>query len=113
MNELDTVTMPMLPLTTGVILPQMVVTVGAETPEAAAAADAAEAGDGQVILVPRIDGRYARVGTIARIDSAGVLGNGVRALVVQGLRRGLVGTGVVGTGQALWVTVIPVDDDIE
>ncbi len=111
MNEIDErLTLPLLPLATGVVLPQMVVTLALETDEAQAAADAGAAGDGQLLLVPRVDGRYAKVGTIARIESAGDLPNGVRALVLRGVQRAVVGVGVAGTGAALWVEAEPVDD---
>jgi len=41
MSDLDTLTLPLLPLTTGVVLPGMVVTLTLESPEARAAVDAA------------------------------------------------------------------------
>ncbi|HEY3095453.1 MAG TPA: endopeptidase La [Acidimicrobiia bacterium] len=88
----------------------MVVTLALETDEAKAAADAATGGDGQLLLVPRVDGRYARVGTIARVESAGELPNGVRALVLRGIQRATVGVGVAGTSSGLWVEAEPVDD---
>ncbi len=98
---------PVLPLSTGVVLPQMVVTIALETDEAKAAARAA-AGDGvhdraQVLLVPRIDGHYATVGTVAQVEDAGELRGAVKALVVRGLHRAVIGAGVPGTGEALWV----------
>ena len=45
MPELDTLTLPVLPLSAGVVLPQMVITLALETDEARAAAEAA--GDGR------------------------------------------------------------------
>jgi ATP-dependent Lon protease len=99
----ETQTLPLLPLTTGVVLPQMVVTLALETDEARAAADAALSGDGRVLLVPRVDRRYAAVGTIAVIEEAGDLPTGMRALLVRGEHRAVIGTGVPGTGTALWV----------
>jgi ATP-dependent Lon protease len=105
-------TLPLLPLSTGVVLPQMVVTLALETDEAKAAADAIGE-DGQLLLVPRVDGRYARVGTIARVESAGELPNGVRALVLRGVQRAVVGVGVAGTTSGLWVEAEPVDDSGE
>ena len=110
MAELETRALPLLPLTTGVVLPQMVVTLAVETPEAKAAADAAVAGDGLLLLVPRIEGRYARVGTVARVDSAGQLPNGVDALILRGLHRAVLGAGAPGTGPALWVQAEKVED---
>jgi len=99
--------LPLLPLSTGVVLPQMVVTLVLETDEARDAADAAASADanadGRVLLVPRVNGTYARVGTVARIESEGELPNGLRALVLRGVHRAVVGSGVAGTGDALWV----------
>ena len=111
MNETtEHLTLPMLPLATGVVLPQMVVTLALETDEAKAAAEAATSGDGQLLLVPRLEGRYARVGTIARVESTGELPNGVRALVLRGVRRAVVGVGVAGTSAGTWVEADPVED---
>ena len=113
MNETaERLTLPLLPLSSGVVLPQMVVTLALETDEAKAAADAI-GDDGQLLLVPRVDGRYARVGTIARVESAGELPNGVRALVLRGVQRAVVGVGVAGTSSGLWVEAEPVDDSGE
>ena len=82
---------------------QMVVTLALETDEARTAAEAATAAEGLLLLVPKIDGRYARVGTVARVESGGELPNGVGAIVLRGLHRAVVGAGVAGTGAALWV----------
>src|SRR2546421_12706507 len=103
MPDLQSLTLPVLPLTAGVVLPQMVVTLALETPEARAAADAAGAGDGRLLLVPRIDGRYAGVGAVAVLEETGELPGGVRAVVVRGTGRASIGTGVAGTGGAVRV----------
>jgi ATP-dependent Lon protease len=112
MPEIDTYALPLLPLTTGVVLPGMVVTLTIESDEARAAVDAAAAGEGdrRLLLVPRVDGRYARVGTVATIEDVGALRNGTEALVIRGLHRAVVGVGVPGTGDAVWVQVEPVDE---
>jgi len=110
MSDTKTQLLPLLPLTQGVVLPQMVVTIALETDEAKrAGAAAADAGD-RIVLVPRVDGRFARVGTIAAIESAGDLPNGTRALVIRGLGRGRVGTGELGAHGALHVQVEEVDE---
>jgi ATP-dependent Lon protease len=101
--DLDVPTLPVLPLTTGVVLPSMVVTLAIETDEARAAVEAATATGGRLLLVPRLEGHYASVGTVAQIEDAGDLRNGLRALVVRGLHRAALGGGVAGTGTALWV----------
>jgi len=67
MPELQTTTLPLMPLTTGVILPGMVVTLTADTDEAKAAVAAAERADSRLLLVPFVDGQYARTGTIDKI----------------------------------------------
>jgi ATP-dependent Lon protease len=95
-----------LPLSTGVVFPGMVVTIPLETDEARAAADAAV--DQRLLLVPRLDGRYARVGTVAQIEDAGELSAGLRALLVRGVDRAVIGAGVPGAGDALWVQAEPV-----
>jgi len=108
MTELHTETLPLLPLTTGVVLPGMVVTLTIESPDAAAALDAAARGE--LILVPRIEGRYARVGTVAKVEEVGKVRGGAEAAVIRGLHRGVVGVGVPGTGAATWVQIDPVDE---
>jgi len=108
MTELHTETLPLLPLTTGAVLPGMVVTLTIESPDAAAAIDAAA--HGELVLVPRIEGRYARVGTVARVEEVGKIRGGAEAAVIRGLHRGVVGIGVPGTGSATWVQIEPVDE---
>src|SRR6266508_1374972 len=110
MPELSTETLPLLPLTSGVVLPGMVVTATLETPESRAAASAADDAGGQLLLVPKVDGRYARVGTVGKIENAGELPNGQLAVVVRGLGRARIGAGVAGTGSATWVEVEQIDD---
>ena len=90
-ETVEALTLPLLPLTTGVVLPQMVVTLALETAEARDAADGAIAGDRRVLLVPRVGAGYARVGTVARIENEGELPGGQRALVLRGLSRAVVG----------------------
>ena len=126
MAAIDTFALPLLPLSSGVVLPGMVVTLALENPEAIAAADAAQHAGGQLVLVPRIGtptspddltstdstrsdsaltGRYARVGTVARLDGTGQLPGRTRAVMVRGLHRAVIGAGVAGTGSALWVSL--------
>jgi ATP-dependent Lon protease len=108
MTDIDTQVLPLLPLTTGVVLPGMVVTLTIESDEAQAAVEAADGGE--LLLVPRIGERYARVGTVAQVEDVGRLRNGTEALVIRGLHRAAVGLGVPGTGRATWVQVEPVID---
>jgi ATP-dependent Lon protease len=114
MDDTRTTALPLLPLATGVVLPGMVVTMAIESDEANAAIDAASAAEDRLLLVPRLDDRYARVGTVAKVEDSGELPSGLRAVVVRGLHRALVGTGVPApTGSALWVVAEPVRTDLE
>ena len=113
-NRASTTALPLLPLASGVVLPGMVVTMAIESDEARAAIDATGSSDGRVLLVPRIDDRYARVGTVAKVEDSGELPSGLRAVVVRGLHRAVVGIGVPApTGSALWVQAEPVPADLE
>jgi ATP-dependent Lon protease len=104
MPQLDTQVLPLLPLTTGVVLPGMVVTLTIESDEARRALAAADSG-GELLLVPRIGQRFAQVGTVAKVEDVGRLQNGLEALVIRGLHRAVVSRGVPGTGDAIWVEV--------
>jgi len=87
--EVDTQVLPILPLERAVILPHMAVTLSMESGEAKEALAAARAEEGLVLIVPRINGHYARVGTIAKIEDTGRLPNGSEVVVIRGLTRGL------------------------
>src|SRR3954471_3642527 len=109
MEDTRTSALPLLPLATGVVLPGMVVTMAIESDEAKVAIDATESSDGRILLVPRLDDRYARVGTVAKVEDSGELASGLRAVVVRGLHRAMVGSGVPApSGSALWVQAQPV-----
>src|SRR5687768_960431 len=68
-------TLPVLPLRNGVVFPHMVVTLRIETAEGKIALAAAIKSDNQMILVPRVQGKYASVGTIAEIQQSDDDGN--------------------------------------
>jgi ATP-dependent Lon protease len=110
MSAVETRVLPLLPLTTGVVLPGMVVTITIESDEVRHAVAAAESSGGELLLVPRIGSRYARVGTVAKVEDMGLLPSGPEALVIRGMYRATVGTGVAGTGDAVWVQVEPRPD---
>jgi ATP-dependent Lon protease len=109
------VSLPVLPLRNGVVFPHMVVTLRIETAEGKTALGAAERAGGRLLLVPRIDGRYASVGTLAEIKQADEDGN----VLVAGMGRARVGAGSVDDGGALWVDaetypeVDVIDDELE
>jgi ATP-dependent Lon protease len=110
MADLDTQILPLLPLTTGVVLPGMVVTLTLESDEARTAVAAAGAADDTLLLVPKVNERYSRIGTVAKVEDVGRLPSGMEALVIRGVRRAAVGIGVPGTGDATWVQVEPVEE---
>jgi ATP-dependent Lon protease len=104
--------LPVLPLDDTVVLPTMVVPLDISSSEARASIEAAqmsaEAPLGsekgpQVLLVPRLGGKYAPVGTLAAVEQVGRLPSGEQAAVVRGLSRVRIGTGTTGPGAALWV----------
>ncbi|MDQ6727436.1 MAG: endopeptidase La [Actinomycetota bacterium] len=112
MDDTRTHALPLLPLSTGVVLPGMVVTMALESDEAKAAIAATESSDRRVLLVPRLGDRYARVGTVAKVEDSGELANGLQAIVVRGLHRAVVGSGIPGSaGAALWVQAEAVTSD--
>jgi len=93
-----------LPLDDVVVLPGMVVPVRLADSEARAAIDAAQAaGQDQVLLVPRLDGKYAKAGTLGEIEQIGRLPGGAQAAVIRGAQRVRIGAGTTGPGAALWV----------
>ncbi|MBA3303168.1 MAG: LON peptidase substrate-binding domain-containing protein, partial [Acidimicrobiia bacterium] len=112
-SESAVLTLPVLPLTAGVVGPGMVVNIVLETGEARAAAEAAMGGSGRLLLVPRIDGRFAAVGTVAKVEDVGDLPGGRKGLVVRGLERAVIGSGVPGQGSSLWVSAEPVIEGAE
>src|SRR6266498_1471181 len=89
----------------------MVVTLTLETAEARAAVSAARSAGDTLLRVPRTDsGAYARVGTVAVIEEMGRTPNGMQAVVIRGPHRAVIGFGVAGTGEAVWVQIDPQPD---
>src|SRR6202000_2457842 len=111
-------TLPILPLDDTVVLPGMVVPVSLGVTEIRAAVDAARASaretsedaKGEVLLVPRLNGKYANVGTIGVIEQLGRLPGGEQVAVVRGTNRGGIGSGTTGPGAALWVEATVQDE---
>jgi ATP-dependent Lon protease len=115
MPETAQLTLPVLPLHNGVVFPHMVVTINIETTEGRSALAAAAKSNGRLLLVPRLEGRYSSVGTIADIQQSDEEGN----VVVSGVARARVGAGSVDETGALWVEaeaypeVDIIDDELE
>ncbi|MBL7501909.1 endopeptidase La [Frankia sp. CNm7] len=119
--------LPVLPLDDAVVLPGMVVPLELSDVETRAAVDAARAAaqsrspDGagtarsadarlaQVLLTPRLDGRYAPVAALGVIEQIGRLPGGEPAVVVRAVARARIGTGSTGPGAALWVEATVLD----
>ncbi len=99
---------PVLPLDADVVLPGMVVPVALDAPDVRAAVDAAQLASTPVLMVPRPDGRYAAVGTLATVEQIGRLPGGQQGVVLRGTTRAVIGTGTTGPGAALWVQAEPV-----
>src|SRR5688572_8909816 len=97
-------TLPVVPLDDAVVLPGMVVPLDLSDSEVRAAVEAAQASvrdsaEGsavrgirsasaarkpQVLLVPRVDGTYAAVGTLGTVEQVGRLADGDPAAVIRG-----------------------------
>src|SRR5216684_2585700 len=108
----DTLSLPLLPLDDTVVLPTMVVPVDTSGTEARAAIEAAQISAGadgaakatpQVLLVPRVNGKYSSVGTLGAVEQIGRLPSGEPAAAIRGLSRVRIGSGTVGPGAALWI----------
>src|SRR5207245_3388097 len=93
--------LPVLPLSAGVVLPHMNVTIQLDSPEAQAAVTAANLGSRQVVLLPKVGGRYASVGTVAKLEETGNLPSGEEIVVVQGRHRAVIGKVEVAVDGAL------------
>ncbi|NJP47815.1 endopeptidase La [Actinacidiphila epipremni] len=103
-------TLPVLPLDGEVVLPGMVVPLDLTDSEVRAAVEAAQSahpagapGKPRVLLVPRIDGKYAAVGTLGTVEQVGRLSDGDPGAVIRGRTRVRIGAGTTGPGAALWV----------
>ena len=76
MNQDERTILPVLPLDDAVVLPGMSVTFPVTTQEQAEALDGAV--EGRIVLVPRIDGRFASYGAIAAVMGEVNLPDGTR-----------------------------------
>ncbi len=106
---------PVLPLDDAVVLPGMVIPIELGTTDVQAAVDAAQLAETPVLLVPRLAGRYAGIGTVATVEQIGRLPGGQAGAVLRGTHRASIGTGTTGPGAALWVEAadVPVADSYD
>src|SRR3954469_16287674 len=96
-------TLPLIPLDDAVVLPNMALAVALATDEARAALAAAlsSAGPARVGLVPRREGRFARIGVVAELDGhPAMLPGGARGVTIRALHRAVLGR-ADAAGQAL------------
>ncbi|MEV0262506.1 endopeptidase La [Streptomyces sp. NPDC050617] len=112
-------TLPVLPLDDEVVLPGMVVPLDLSDNDVRAAVEAAQAaarssgsggGKPKVLLVPRVDGTYAAVGTLGTVEQVGRLSDGDPGALIRGVHRVRIGAGTTGPGAALWVEGVQVEE---
>jgi len=100
-----------LPLSNGIVFPQMVITVNIESDAAKRALAASESSGGKLLLIPVIDGEYVSVGTIAEIQEVSDR-RGVSA-IISGVVRARTGAGTTDSNDVLWVDAEPVEEETE
>src|SRR2546430_7376860 len=84
----------LVPLEDTVVFPNMNITLAAEIGD-----------DERVVLVPKHENEYAKVGTVAEVVERVRLPGGAQAVAVAGLHRGLVGAAVTDPAGRLRVEV--------
>ncbi|MBI5106765.1 MAG: endopeptidase La [Solirubrobacterales bacterium] len=94
-------TLLLIPLDDTVIFPTMDVTLPVDTGD-----------DDRVLLVPRHDGEYAKVGTIATVAQRVRLPGGGRGAMLEGITRGIAGAASTDHAGRLRVEVVEHDDDV-
>src|SRR5579859_4710242 len=102
--------LPVLPMDDVVVLPHMTVTLAVEGDSQRAAIEAARQGSRLVLLVPRLDGKFGSIGTVARLGDSGELPTGAEAFMIRGEYRARLGGGQADIGGALWVKADPILD---
>ncbi|MEY9840375.1 endopeptidase La [Streptacidiphilus sp. EB103A] len=130
MANASSLTLPVLPLDDEAVLPGMVVPLDLSDPDVRSAVEAAQAAErdsgahapgirtvasarkARVLLVPRIDGSYGAIGTLATVEQVGRLADGDPAALVRGVRRVRIGAGTTGPGAALWVEAEPIESTV-
>ncbi|MFB7460268.1 endopeptidase La [Streptomyces sp. NPDC056188] len=117
-TEFTPLTLPVLPLDDEVVLPGMVVPLDLSDAEVRAAVEAAQAaardepGKPRVLLVPRVEGTYARTGVLGTVEQVGRLADGDPGALIRGRGRVRIGAGTTGPGAALWVEGTRIDENV-
>src|ERR1700759_3516740 len=104
--------LPVLFLSDLVVLPGMIVPIGLDEAAQAAIDAARSSSDGELLVAPRLEDRYASYGVVATVERTGRLAGGGPGAVLKALRRARIGSGVTGPRGALWVEVEPVDEPV-
>jgi len=91
----------LVPLEDTVVFPNMNITLAAEIGD-----------EDQVLLVPKHEHEYAKVGTVAEVVERVRLPGGAQAVAVAGLHRGIVGAAVTDTSGNLRVEVEERPDEV-
>src|SRR5258707_4636858 len=102
--------LPVMPIDDVVVLPHMTVTLAVEGDTAKAALEAARQGNRLILLVPRIEGQYGSIGTVARLGEGTELPTGAEAFMLRGEYRARLGSGQADIGGALFVKADPLLD---
>jgi ATP-dependent Lon protease len=87
-------TLLLIPLEDTIVFPNMTVTLPIDPGD-----------EEQVVLVPRHEGEFAKVGVVAQIEEHVRLPGGLRAVSLTALHRGVIGAAQAGTDGALRVSV--------
>jgi ATP-dependent Lon protease len=104
--------LPVLFLSDLVVLPGMVVPIPLDEAAQAAVDAARSSSDGELLLAPRLEDRYASYGVVTTVERVGRLMGGGPGAVLRAGRRARIGSGVTGPGAALWVEVEPVEETV-
>jgi ATP-dependent Lon protease len=91
--------LPLIPLDDSILFPGMTATVVADVGDAE-----------RVFVVPRTDGEYGRIGTVADVIETGRVPGGLVAATLTGLHRGLAGAASSGSDGELRVEVETMHD---
>src|SRR6185295_11096600 len=101
MQRLTMATLLLIPLEDTVVFPTMDVTLPVDVGD-----------EERVLLVPRHDGEYASVGTIARVTERVRLPGGARGAMFEGVARGIAGAAETDSSGRLRVEVTEHPDDV-
>src|SRR5256885_11216674 len=102
--------LPVLPMADVVVLPHMTVTLAVEGDSQRGAIEAARQGSRLILLVPRVDGKFGSIGTVARLGDSAELPTGAEAFMIRGEYRARLGGGQADIGGALFVKADPILD---